>query len=88
MAKVVFNLHDSPDSFWNIDMDIDFINDDCSVKEEQILALLINERFPKLKECHRRIKKLMVVDDNGNFYESEDFDIYGSLIKKKDNEKI
>lgn len=84
MAKVVFNLHDSPDSFWKMDMDIDFINgDECSIREEQILALLINERFPELKGCHRRIKKLMVVDDNGNFYESDDFDIYGSLIKEE-----
>lgn len=87
MARVVFDLQDNPDSFWHLDTDINFIDGECTVREEQALALLINERFPKLKECHRRIKKIMVVDDNGNYYESDDFDMYGSLIKKENNEE-
>lgn len=85
MIKIVFTMQDAPDFSIGMDAELNAESGkEYSVKEEQALALLIYSRFPKLKECHRRIKKLTVVDEIGNTYETDDFDIYGSLIKEKE----
>lgn len=84
MKKVIFTLHDSSDLAAVLDVDLHSSpKDEYTVKEEQALALIINNLFPELKKCHRRIKKLMVVDEDGNTYETQDFDIYGSLALKE-----
>ena len=82
MKKVLFTLQDAPDYALELDVDIQPNKDgEYSVSEEIALALLIYDRFPKLKECNRRIKKLIVIDEEGSSYESNDFDIIGSLTK-------
>ena len=84
MKKVTFNLKDAPNLF--LEMEIDFQPVEVgnyTVREEQLLALLIYNHFPALKECHRRIKSISVKDEDGNVYENNDFDIYGFTTKKE-----
>ena len=89
MKKISFTLQDSPDCNMGIDVDFHPVRkDEYTVREEQALAILIYNRFPQLKECHRRIKKLTVTDENGETYETNDFDIYGSLTKKTNKNEI
>ena len=88
MKKFSFTLQDSPDFWMGFEADLPLEKDgEYSVSEENAIAILINNRFPKLKQCHRRIKNLIVVDDNGDIYSTNDFDIYGSLTKQRNNEK-
>ena len=44
---------------------------------------LRSKRFPQLHKCNRRIKKLIVIDENDEKYSTEDFDLYGSLTKQE-----
>lgn len=84
MKKITFTLQDSPDCIMGLDADFHPVTkDEYTVREEQALALLIYNRFPQLKECNRRIRKLTVTDENGETYETKDFDMYGSLTKRK-----
>lgn len=38
-------------------------------------------------KCNRRIKELVVIDENGDEYKTDDFDIYGNINKASTNEK-
>lgn len=74
-----------------MDADVHFNEDgECTVKEETAIAILINKRFPQLHESNRRIKKLIIVDENNEKYSTNDFDLYGSVQKKEKekNEKV
>jgi hypothetical protein len=84
MVKISFSLQDSPDDFICTDINYKIEKNEMSVAHEQALAILINEKFPNLKKSKRRIKNLIVIDENGDLYETKDFDIYGSLKKKED----
>ena len=85
MKKVSFTLQDAPDNTMGLEVDFHpIVEGECTVREEQALALIIYDKFPRLKECHRRIKKLTVIDEDGNIYETDDFDVYGSLTKKQE----
>lgn len=88
MKKFTFTLQDAPDSIMEFEGDLEFDNEksEYTVKEETAIALLINHFFPQLRQCNRRIKNLVVIDDDGNVYTTHDFDIYGSL-KKIDNKQ-
>lgn len=80
MKKVLFTLQDAPDFTQGLDVDIQpNENGEYTVSEEMALALLIYDRFPNLKKCNRRIKKLVVIDEVGNKYATDDFDIPGGL---------
>lgn len=80
MKKIIFTLQDNPDDGWSLDADIQPNEDgDYTVREEQALAFIIYNRFPQLKKSKRRIKKLIVIDENEENYCSDDFDIYGSI---------
>ena len=84
MKKISFTLQDAPD--YVIWFDVDFhptAEGEYSVKDEHALAILIYNLFPELKKSHRRIKNLKVIDEDGNEYETEDFDIFGSFRKKE-----
>ena len=80
--KIGFTLQDAPDywTFFEAELQIDL--EKYGLQGENDIALLINSTFPQLQKCHRRIKKLQVIDESGNFYETDDLDIPGSLIKK------
>ena len=83
MKRIIFTLQDAPDFAMRLDVDFQPTTiGDYTVREEQALANLIYSHFPELKKCKRRIKKLTVVDEDGTTYETDDFDIYGSLTKK------
>lgn len=84
MVKVFFSLQDAPDFYTSANMQYAIGGGEISVSHEQALAILINEMFPNLRSCNRRIKHLIVIDENGKEYETKDFDIYGSLKKKDD----
>ena len=80
MKKISFTLQDAPD-FWQC-FEADFHpakEGDYSVADEQAIAKLIYEEFPNLKKCHRRVKNLRIVDENGQCDESIDFDIPMSI---------
>ena len=82
MKKIAFTLQDAPDfvmeTYANIQPNT---NGEYTVAEENALAILIYEHFPQLKKCHRRIKQLIVVDEAGQKYETENFAVPGSLQK-------
>ena len=81
MTKFSFSLQDAPDFWTTFECDCEFGNIGGNPAVENAIACLIKDRNPKLYECHRRIKKLIVEDENGNVYQTDDFDIPGSLIK-------
>ena len=84
MKKIYFTLQDAPDCWMGLEADIQVGNDgDCTINEETAIAILINKRFPQLHKCNRRIKKLIVIDENDEKYSTEDFDLYGSLTKQE-----
>lgn len=83
MKKITFTLQDTPDFMTKLYIDFHPTKEgEYTVREEQALALLIYSRFPQLRECHRRIKKLTIVDEIGETYETDDFDVYGNTTKK------
>lgn len=83
MKKISFTLQDSPNHWMGLDAEIKFKeNGECSVSEETAIAILINKRFPQLQKCNRRIKKLIVIDENNEKYSTDDFDLYG--LQKQD----
>mgnify|MGYP007104086517 CR=1 FL=1 len=83
MKKISFTLQDAPDFWTSFDADLPLgENGDCTVSEETALAILLNNKFPQLRKCHRRIKNLVVVDETGKTYATDDFDIPESLTKK------
>lgn len=87
MKKFSFTLQDAPD-FWTsfiADLPLE-TNGDYTVKQETAIAILLNSKFPQLQKCHRRIKNLVVVDEKGDIYTTDDFDIYGSLKKQEKDE--
>ena len=85
MKKISFTLQDAPDFWTTLVADLPLgDNDDYIVKEETAIAILLKYKFPQLRNHHRRIKNLIVVDEKGNTYFTDDFDNYGSLTKKKD----
>lgn len=84
MVKVTFSLQDAPDFYTYTNIPYEIGKGEVSVENEQALAILINDRFPNLRACNRRIKHLIVIDDKGDLYETKDFDIYGSLKRKED----
>lgn len=89
MKKISFTLQDSSDSWNLLEADLQFENDgEYTVKEETAIALLINKRFPQLLKCNRRIKKLIVVDENNEKYSTNDFDLYGSIHKHDKKDKL
>lgn len=82
MKKILFTLQDAPDHFMGLDVDIKpNENGEYTVREETALALLINKKFPQLYKSHRRMKQLIIIDEDKNIFKSEDFDIPGSIIK-------
>lgn len=87
MKKVYFTLHDAPDFTTKLEFDVNLTNEEGELRSdaELAMALLINKHCPNLKDCHRRIKKLIVIDEEGQKYESDDFDVYGSLQEKKED---
>ena len=89
LKKISFTLQDAPDFGTLIYADLPLgENGDCTVSEETALAILLNNKFPQLRKSHRRIKKLVVVDEEDETYSTDDFDIPGSLTKiNKDHEK-
>lgn len=87
MKKLYFSLHDSPDSTQVMEIDFHPCGKEYSVSDEQALAIIINQRFPEIKNCNRRIKKLVIIDEDGKEYVTEDFDIYGSLTKIEDEKQ-
>ena len=90
MKTISFTLHDAPDFWTSLCADLPLgEKGDCAVSEEIALAILLNHKFPQLLKCHRRIKNLVVVDEEGKRYTTPDFDIPGSLTKtNKENETI
>ncbi len=90
MKKISFTLQDAPDFWTSFDADLPLgENGDCTVSEETALAILLNNKFPQLRKCHRRIKNLVLVDEEGETYVTDGFDISGSLTKNnKDDETI
>ena len=83
MSRIIFTLQDAPDFTAMFDTDLQPNTEgEYSVSEENALALLIYELFPQLKASHRRIKKLTIIDESGNIYETDDFDMYNGLKKK------
>lgn len=86
MKIIKFTLQDASDFVLEADGDIQSsVNGEYTVANETALALLIYNRFPELRECHRRIKQLIVVDETGEKYETEDFSVPGSLRKTQNN---
>lgn len=85
MVKIAFTLQDAPDYWQGVETDFQPLNNDepYTVREETAIALLLKSRFPQIYKCNRRIKNLIVVDDNGSIYTTEDFDIYSSLKQEE-----
>ena len=83
MVKIAFTLQDAPDFWTELNADCLSLNGDAlTVRDEANIADLIYSRFPKLRECNRRIKNLIITDDNkGKTYATNDFDVPGSLKK-------
>ncbi len=83
MKKIYFTLQDAPDFIKSLDADLQVnSNGDYTIGEETAFAYLINRRFPELQKTNRRIKNLIVIDEEGNKYSTEDFDILGSTTKR------
>ena len=83
MIKIAFTLQDASD-FWkelNVDSLSQNDNESYTVEAETAIAILLNSHFPQLRECNRRIKNLIVTDNEGNVYTTKDFDVPGSLKK-------
>lgn len=85
MVKIAFTLQDAPDFWQELNVDSLSLNENelCTVEKEKEIAFLVNSRIPKLRECNRRIKNLIITDEKGNVYTTDDFDIPGSLKKEK-----
>lgn len=83
MHKLIkFTLQDAPDYWTSFEAELQTDLEKYGLQGENEIALLINRTFPQLQKYQRRIKKLQISDESGNYYETNDFDIPGSLIKK------
>ncbi len=84
MKIINFTLQDAPDFSMGLETDLNLPeNGECTVNEETAIALIIYNRFPELRKHNRRIKHLVVVDEEGNIYTTTDFDTLGSLTKER-----
>ena len=83
MVKIAFTLQKFPEHLEEFVVDYQSLNEDeqYTVREETAIAILLNERFPKIHDNGHRIKNLTVTDDKGKTYTTDDFDIPGSLKK-------
>jgi len=90
LKTISFTLQDAPDFWTSLYADLPLgENGDCTVSAETALAILLNNKFPQLRKCHRRIKNIVVIDEKDEIYSTDDFDIQGSLMKNnKNNETI
>lgn len=80
MKKISFTLHDAPDFWQSFEADFHPAKEGVySVADEHAITMLINDIFPNLKECHRRVKNLRIIDENGKCYESTNFDLPGNI---------
>lgn len=88
MKRIHFTLQDAPDHIMGVDLEFTpDVGGEYNIREENLLALLIYKHFPQLMKCNRRIKQLVVIDENGDEYKTDDFDIYGNINKASTNEK-
>lgn len=85
MVKIAFTLQDAPDFWQEVETDCQLLNSDepYTVREETAIAFLLKSHFPQIYKSKRRIKNLIVKNDKGNIYTTDDFDIYGSLKKEE-----
>lgn len=83
MTTISFTTQDAPDNWIRLDVDVDYNFDKYNLINEHDLATRIFNHYPNLKKANRRIKNLSIKDWKGDIYETDDFDIPGSLIKKE-----
>lgn len=83
MKKIQFTFQDAPDSWMGFEADFEpEKKGDYSILDENMLAILIDKVFPNIMKCNRRIKDLIIADEDGNIFKTDDFDLYGSLKKQ------